>query len=486
MPRRNLIVLVVALSVSLVCYERAGRNRYVATLGEAMNLVAANYINDVEPRVLFEGAMQGMVDQLDPYSAYTSPEDYQQLQQQLEGEFTGVGIIVEQDSENSRLNVVEALIGKPAWLAGIRSGDAIVAIDGTETAKVPLSEAVKLIRGKEGTTVRLTVLPAGREETVDYNLARAAIPLETVLGDARDESGLWVYRLASQPRIGYIRIFDNFGERTADEFRAALATYRQPGAEIDGLVIDLRYNRGGLLDAAVEICDMLLERGTIVTTRGRQGKLLDDYEAEPGVELPDEIPIVVLVDRLSASASEIVAAALQDNGRAVVAGQRSWGKGTVQNVIQLEGGRSALRLTIGSYHRPSGKEIHKWKGAKDSDEWGVRPDAGLEVLLTNAQNDLIIEARRKRDFLPWEELVKCAAGDTARVQTGPAEQPPVPIPVVEGEREGSDGSELPSLNEQAAAAARKAPAAIDPQLGRAIDWLSKRSDGRSSPDDKVE
>src|SRR4051812_8006127 len=404
MPRRNIVILLLVAAMSWLSYQRASRNRFAATLAEAMNIMTTSYISDVEPRVLFEGAMDGMVGKLDPYSGYTSPDEYNQFQQKLEGEFVGVGIVVNHDADSGRLNVGEALIGKPAYMAGIRAGDAIVAIDGKGTAELTLRQAIGMIRGKEGTIVKLRVLHSGRDEPMEYQLTRATIPLETVLGDARDKDGKWIYHLVSHPRIGYIRIFDNFGERTTDEFRAALMSYREPGQQIDGLILDVRYNRGGLLEAARDVCDMLLDGGGIVTTRGRHGKLLKHFEAEPGVELPLDCPVVVLVDRLSASASEIVAAALQDHHRAAVTGQRTWGKGTVQNVIQLEGGRSALRLTVGSYHRPSGKEIHKWKEAKESDDWGVRPDPGLDVLLTNRQNELVILARRKRDLLSWDAL----------------------------------------------------------------------------------
>ena len=476
MTRRNLTILVVAFIVSLLCYQRASRNRYAATLAEAMNIVGQKYISEVEPRALFEGAMDGLIGKLDPYSGYTSPEEMNQFQQQLEGEFVGIGIVVDQDGENGRLSVAEALIGKPAYMAGIRAGDAIVAIDGNETKSMELRQAVGKIRGKEGTIVKLRVLRAGQGEPVDHELVRATIPLETVLGDARNAEGKWVYRLADHPRIGYIRIFDNFGERTANEFREALGTYRESRQQIDGLIIDLRYNRGGLLEAARDICDMLLDEGTIVTTRGRQGRLIKEYAAQPGTDLPPEVPIVVLVDRLSASASEIVAAALQDHGRAAIAGQRTWGKGTVQNVIMMEGQKSAIRLTVGSYHRPSGHEIHKWKASKESDDWGVRPDSGLESLVTNQQNESIILARRKRDLVQWEELCSLAGARTGLVEppevrsSAPsATVGPVPVP----DEEGQAAERTPSTDAEAAKAAKKDPTTIDPQLRIALDYLER-------------
>jgi carboxyl-terminal processing protease len=484
MPRRNLTILLLVAVASWLCYQRAARNRYAQALTEAMNIVSTNYIAEVEPRVLFEGAMDGMIGKLDPYSGYTSPDELNQFQQQIEGEFVGIGIVVDHDAENSRLSVAEALIGKPAYMAGIRAGDSIIAIDDKETKDLSLREAISLIRGKRGTSVKLRILHAGRDTPVNYSLERATIPLETVLGDARAADGKWVYRLVNHPRIGYIRIFDNFGERTADEFRAALASYRQPGQQIDGLILDLRYNRGGLLEAARDICDMLLDGGIIVTTRGRENKLLKQYVAEPGVELPQEVPIVVLVDRLSASASEIVAAALQDNHRAAVAGQRSWGKATVQNVIMLEGRKSAIRLTVGSYHRPSGQEIHKWKDAKDSDPWGVKPDPGLESLLTNQQNEQVILARRKRDFLRWDDLAKPVAGTKPGPGAPPTDSPPLSAanpPVPQADDEGQTAEKTPSPDAQAVAAAKQDPATIDPQLQKAIEHLQKEISGQNNP-----
>jgi carboxyl-terminal processing protease len=476
LPRRNITILLLSIAISWLCYQRASRNRYVQSLGEAMNIVQTSYINDVEPRVLFEGAMDGMIGKLDPYSGYTSPDEFRQFQQQLDGEFVGIGIVVDHDTENGRLNIAEALIGKPAYMAGIRPGDAIIAIDDQETRSINLRDAVGMIRGKAGSSVKLRVLKGAEGDPIDYTLERATIPLETVLGDARDATGKWIYRLANHPKIGYIRIFDNFGERTSDEFRDALASYRLPGQNIDGLILDLRYNRGGLLEAARDICDMLLDEGTIVTTRGRHNRLVKEYVAEHGSELPTDIPLVVLVDRLSASASEIVAAALQDNERAVVAGQRSWGKGTVQNVINLEGGKSAIRLTIGSYHRPSGKEIHKWKGAKDADDWGVQPNPGLEALLTNDASELVILSRRKRDYLRWDDLTNASTETKPALREPSTESPSTssspPIPVADSE--DAPFSTTTSLEAQAATAARQDPTTLDTQLRAALNYLEKK------------
>ncbi len=469
MPRRNFTIIVLAAAIALLCYQRAARNRFAGALTEAMNLIARNYVSEVEPRVLFEGAMEGMIGKLDPYSGYTSPEELTAFQEQLDGEFVGVGIRFERDDATGHLDVVESLIGKPAYVAGVRAGDSIVAIDGHATGDLKLREAVRLIRGKAGEPVTLRVSRENDGTTTDFVVHRATIPLETVLGDIRDTDGEWSYRLASHPRLGYIRIFDNFGERTGEEFVKALTTFRRPGQQIDGLIIDLRYNRGGLLEAAADVCDALLDEGTIVTTRGRNGRLLEEYKAQPGVDLPREVPVVVLVDRLSASASEIVAAALQDNGRAVVAGQRSWGKGSVQNVIELEGGKSAIRLTIGSYHRPSGKDIHKWKDAKEADDWGVRPDPGLEAVMTNRQNELVLLARRKRDFLTWSEVQPQPATST------------IPVPPPDDEA-GDLTDDTAAHEKEAAAAASRDLTEIDTQLRTAVEYLKNSATKRPAPD----
>jgi carboxyl-terminal processing protease len=476
MPRQNLLILLAVAAVSFVCYQRAARNRYAQSLTKAMNIVTENYIDEVEPRVLFEGAIDGMIGQLDPYSAYTSPKEFALFQQTMDGEFAGIGILVDVDPASQRLMVLDALVGKPAYLKGIRAGDILVEIDGRDTKGLRAGEAVSEIRGQPGSKVKLLVQHAGQAEPMPCEIERASIPLESVLGDGRADDGSWRFRLANRPEIGYIRIV-NFGERTGEEFRDAVRTFRQE--PIDGMIIDLRYNAGGLLTGATEICDSLLDEGLIVTTLGRNNVLMERYEAKRGTDLPPALPIVVLVDRLSASASEIVAACLQDHRRAAIVGQRTWGKGTVQNVVLLEGGRSAIRLTVGSYHRPSGQEIHKWKDAKESDPWGVRPDPGLDVLMTNHENELVVAARRKRDLVPWTELLKAPpASAPPSSSSSSGDSTPVPIAAPD---DGQAAAQTPAIEAEAAAKARLDPTLIDAQLRKALEHLKQQSGGTAQP-----
>lgn len=499
MPRRNLIILAVAALVSFLCYRQAVRNHYGATLAEALAVVDQHYIDEVEPRVLFEGAMNGMIDQLDPNSGYTPPSDFKQFNEAMDGEFGGIGIVVEADPDTSRLTVLSPLVGTPAYKAGLKSGDIILEIDGQDTKDMPVAESARLIRGKIGTLVKLQIQHAGVAEPVSYELSRAMIPIESVMGDARRADGTWVFRLVDHPLIGYIRV-DKFAERTANELQAAFDSYRQPGEAIDGLILDLRGNAGGLLESAVATCDLLLEDGVIVTTRGRGGVIRKEEKATAGVGLPSDLPLVVLIDKFSASASEIVAACLQDNHRALVVGQRSWGKGTVQNVISLEGGRSAMRLTIGSYWRPSGKDIHKRKDAKDTDDWGVRPDPGQEVHLTNQEYETVVLARRRRDVTGYQAIVEAKNSQTPEDVESRAPSAPSPAPLEEpDERIGEPappGSEsdaqanpqappVPTIDpdsetspaaladQKASANALRDPATIDAQLRQAIQCLQE-------------
>jgi carboxyl-terminal processing protease len=462
MPLRNLVVLLTATLLAFACYQRASRNRFADTFSRAMNIVTADYVDEVEQRVLFEGAMNGMMDQLDMYSGYTPPREYLQFKEQIEGEFPGIGIMVEVDEKTKKLTVLAPLPGSPAAKAGIKSRDVIEAIDGHATDEQPLEKAIGRIKGPAGTSVKLTLRRPGQSEPLEVIVARAPIAIESVLGDARRDDGSWIYHLLDHPNLGYIRL-DSFGERTADDFRQALDSLREPGQKIDGLILDLRGNEGGLLKAAVETCDMLIDEGVIVSTRGRGGLERDSFSATAGAEIDPDLPIVVLVDRYSASASEIMAGCLQDHHRAVVVGERSWGKGTVQNIEELEGGKSAIRLTIATYWRPSGKDIHKRRNATDADDWGVRPDADLEVKLTQDQYKQRVLARRNRDVTPLAELM----------QPKPAPVSPAESPTPSAVNPDAPPVPVPDPSEDAAAAEY-----VDPQLQRAIEYLRAKLDGQ--------
>ena len=343
-----------------------------------------NYVKEVDRRRLIEGAVRGMLNELDPYSNYISPEELGGFTEDIEQEFGGIGVQVEYDPQLKALEIVAPLPGSPAFEVGLEAGDKIVRVNGELLSSFAAGreqfEAVKRLKGAAGEQVEVGVVRAGVDGIKDFNVTRRVIQLPTVFGASRDDNGDWEYVLPDQPGVGYIRV-SHFTRRTAQEVREAVRVATEAGAE--GLIIDLRFNPGGLLTSAVEIVDLFLDSGKIVSTEGRNSRPRLWNARKFGTNL--ELPLVVLINHYSASASEITAAALQDHGRAVIVGERSWGKGSVQNVIDVESGQSALKLTTASYFRPSGKNIHRFAGAKDEDEWGVTPDDGMRVELTPEQ-----------------------------------------------------------------------------------------------------
>lgn len=472
MPSRNLITLILAAILSLLCYHTASRNHYGGLLSTAIGEIHSTFVRPVDDRKLFEGAMEGMVRQLDPYSDYIDPEELSEFQEEIDQKFGGIGIVVEINRDTERLTVLSPLPDTPAAAAGIRAGDQILAINGKSTLGYQISDAVKLMRGDPGTELTVSILHVGADEPIDVKLKRAIIPVASVLGDVRNADGTWQYTLRSHPDIGYVRL-TTFGEKTADELRDTLSAI-QPG--IKGLILDLRSNGGGLLSSAVDICDMFIREGAIVSIRGRAENDRRDYEASEATTLFPDLPMVVLIDGFSASASEITAACLQDNDRAIVVGTRSWGKGTVQNVMPFEGGRSALKLTIATYWRPSGNNIHRHVDATDDDPWGVTPTDGYLVEVDDQTRTKIVLLRLERDKVELGEPIEpkdLAPVDEASTETADADTDEVvpgkeplgeekPSDIAAESRTASDEPPLPDIT-----------GFEDPQLLRAIEAIEE-------------
>jgi carboxyl-terminal processing protease len=366
------------------------------TFVDTFDQVERNYVKDVDRRELLQAAIEGMMSKLDPYSSYISPEEMSQFSEAVDQEFGGIGIQIGMDDSHvgeHRLTVMTPLPGTPAYRAGILAGDVIREIDGksTESFKT-VDPAVKLLKGPPGTPVRLGIVHPGHAKVEQISLVRDVIHVATVRGDRYKPDGSWDFMLDPQTKIGYVRL-THFSRHSAGELEKAVNELLGEGMK--GFVLDLRFDPGGLFSQAVEICDMFIDSGTIVSTKGRNTPDRT-WEAKKEGTFPN-FPMAIIVNHYTASASEIVSACLQDHHRATIVGERTWGKGSVQNVIELDNGSSALKLTTASYHRPSGKNIHRFPGATEKDDWGVLPDPGDEVKFSRAEMVDYSIYRRDRD-----------------------------------------------------------------------------------------
>lgn len=350
--------------------------------------------------------LQRMLSHLDPYTTYIDPETKQKFEADTRGNFTGIGVQIRKDAATDQLLVVTPIMGSPAYKAGLQAGDLIVrvlrdvdsdgrAIDQTEvieTKGLALNEAVKKILGKAGTPVKLVISRDGKE--LEINVTRGRIDTESVLGYKReDDSNAWNYWVDEKSRIAYIRLtsFQQFSGRDMQRILETLS--KQPGG-VKGLVLDLRFNPGGYLTSAVQISDLFIDDGRIVSIRPRVGQE-DTYSGKTDGSLLD-FPMVCLVNGFSASGSEIVGAALQDHRRALILGERSYGKGSVQHTQPWEDG--LLKFTMASFWRPNGKNLNKSStGGKDQDEWGVMPDKLIP--LTRKERDDLAESQRDAEII---------------------------------------------------------------------------------------
>jgi carboxyl-terminal processing protease len=361
-------------------------------LVDTLDQVERNYVTDVDRRELVESAIRGVLGKLDPYSSYIGPDELSRFRTSVESEFGGIGIQITAD--NGQIQILSPMYGTPAYRAGLLAGDRILEINDNSTEGLTLDEAVERLKGDEGTAVTLTVVHPGKEAKEKVTITREKIHVDTVLGGRHKTDGTWEFLLDPKLHIGYVRL-TAFSRDTAAELQRVLTQLQSE--KLRGLILDLRFNPGGLLSAAIEVSDLFISEGRIVSTKGRNSpERTWDARKEGSFE---GFPMAVLVNRYSASASEIVAACLQDHKRAVIIGERTWGKGSVQNVIELEDGQSALKLTTASYRRPNGKNIHRFPNAKETDEWGVMPDASFDLKLSDSEMLALVQDRRARDVL---------------------------------------------------------------------------------------
>jgi len=319
--------------------------------------VKSSYVDKVDDKQLMEGAIQGMLASLDPHSGFLDRTDFNSLRTQIDGEYGGLGLTVTMEDE--AVKVIAPTKDTPADKAGIKSGDFITHLDGKLIVGGTLDEAVEAMRGAPGTTIKLSIFRPGRDAPFDLTLTRAIIDLKPVRWEVKD-------------RIGVISV-TGFSEQTGADVVAAVAGIKKTlGGNPLGYIVDLRSNPGGILDEAVAVSDAFLTKGEIVSERGRDKNDINHWWAERAVpgDVTNGAPIIVLVDAGSASASEIVAGALQDNHRALVMGERSFGKGSVQNVLPLTRD-TGLRLTVARYHLPSGRSVQ---------EGGIKPDIRVPQL----------------------------------------------------------------------------------------------------------
>lgn len=411
MSRWNLIWLLVipgcvflGLAVIASAPEPSKDYELVRTIVDVLAEVDKHYareLTDEEKKKFVEAMINGGLEHLDPNSMYFNEDQLKEFDAQTEGQYSGVGIIPIKDAKSPYLKVESPIPGTPAFNAGIQAGDYILMVDDKSTENLSIAEARKLIMGKEGTSVTLMVLHEGSTTPVNVTLTRAFIKYQSILGVSRNEADptKWNYIQDPANKIGYIRL-ERFSENSEKELREAVAEAEKQGAK--ALILDLRDNPGGLLNQAVAISDLFLAEGTIVSTKDRHdGGRSWKAAADGTVLMPaNQKPMAVLVNRGSASASEIVAAALQDHKRAIVVGERSYGKGSVQKIFTMPSGKAAVKLTTEKWLTPNGRNINRWPDAKEADEWGVHPDAGFEVKLTTKEQVLeYVDHRRSLDVI---------------------------------------------------------------------------------------
>jgi carboxyl-terminal processing protease len=374
------------------------------TFTEIFAKIKNDYVEPIEDKTLLENAIRGMLAGLDPHSAYLVPDDYKELQAGTSGEFGGLGIEV--GMEDGFVKVISPIDDTPAYRAGVKAGDLVIRLDDTPVKGMALSDAVKIMRGKPGTDIVLTIVRDGENKPLNITITRDIIRVTSVKSRMLD------------PGYGYVRI-SQFQSRTGENLREALEKLeKEAEGPLKGLVLDLRNNPGGVLSAAVSVSDAFIKEGIIVYTEGRLDDAKLKFNAKP-TDILDGAPLVVLVNGGSASASEIVAGALQDHQRAIIMGQKTFGKGSVQTILPMDNG-SALKLTTAKYYTPSGTSIQAT---------GIAPDIELENLkiAESAGSSRIKEADLARHLEGDGERKKDGAKAGDKGKDGKADKSAIPL-----------------------------------------------------------
>ena len=400
-----LLLALLALEVPRGMAQRDNDYAFVRTLVDIHRQVVDNYNSDITAKKLEDGAIEGMLNQLDPYSVYIPPEKEGDLNRMLGENFPGVGIQLDQ-LPDGKIEVVSPIDGSPALKAGVQAGDIILAVDGKSLDGLKVEDAVKHITGKLGSPLTLRVQHV-TGEIVDLTMTRQEIVFPSVKGFDRNADNSWNYFVRDNPRIAYLRI-TQFTPDTADRVRDALLPIIKQG--FAGLVLDLRWNPGGRLEEAEKLANLFLARGqVIVKTKGRARP--EVVSTATGADRLPDFKMIVLVNEHSASASEILAGCLQEDGRAVVLGTRTYGKGSVQEIMQLDDHEGKLKLTVAYWYLPHGRRVQR---EKDSKEWGVEPT--IVVPMDAAGQEGIFKERFEQ-----ESFHRPAVKSTTR--TSPASQP---------------------------------------------------------------
>lgn len=401
-------ILAFALGAVVISVAAEGRQedhsetfRQLELFGDVLSRIESDYVTDTDQTELIEAAIDGMLASLDPHSAYHNPDAYEDLRVSTRGEYGGLGMEVTKRDEY--ITIVSPISDTPAERAGLRTNDRIIAVDGASIIGITVDSAVELMRGAVGDPVTITIARAG-EDPFDVTLVRDTIPLRTVA--TRIDDG-----------IPYLRIA-GFNERTTEMLLEGITDLEEEyGGPLPGLILDIRYNPGGLLDQAIGVTDVFLDGGEVVSTRNRDPRDTQRYNARPGDRL-NGAPIVVLINEGSASAAEIVAGALQDRHRAELVGMTSFGKGSVQTIIPLRGGRDgALRLTTGRYYTPAGRSI---QGT------GIVPDLQISSFPISEDEAENAHPRLEADLpgaLENESGAERADADIAEIEQPPADWP---------------------------------------------------------------